>query len=124
MNKYVSPKGEGFGTRLAELRKAAGYTQEQLASELGIDGPAIARTNANTVLAPECPRRREHHIRAGHESARRPASPLNLHDGCRNRLDGIGQVIGEREKRIVAHAGIVTEAPRVHITQMGHECYA
>lgn len=42
MTKYVHPKSGGFGERLARLRKTAGYTQEQLASELSISRRRIA----------------------------------------------------------------------------------
>jgi transcriptional regulator with XRE-family HTH domain len=52
MTKYVSPKGEGFGTRFAELRKAAGYTLEQLASELGISRCRIAYYEAESDHPP------------------------------------------------------------------------
>ena len=52
MTKYVAPKGEGFGTRLAQLRKAAGYTQEQLASELGISRRRIAYYEAESDHPP------------------------------------------------------------------------
>ena len=52
MTKYVAPKGEGFGTRLAQLRKAAGYTQEQLASELGISRRRVAYYEAESDHPP------------------------------------------------------------------------
>ena len=52
MTKYIAPKGEGFGTRLAQLRKAAGYTQEQLASELGISRRRIAYYEAESDHPP------------------------------------------------------------------------
>lgn len=42
MTKYIAPEGEGFGERLAQLRKTAGYTQDQLATELGISRRRIA----------------------------------------------------------------------------------
>ena len=52
MTKYLAPKGEGFGTRLAQLRKTAGYTQEQLASELGISRRRIAYYEAESDHPP------------------------------------------------------------------------
>jgi transcriptional regulator with XRE-family HTH domain len=52
MTKYIATKGEGFGTRLAQLRKAAGYTQEQLASELGISRRRIAYYEAESDHPP------------------------------------------------------------------------
>jgi transcriptional regulator with XRE-family HTH domain len=52
MTKYLSPQGEGFGTRLAQLRKAAGYTQEQLATELGISRRRIAYYEAESDHPP------------------------------------------------------------------------
>ena len=42
MPKYPPPTEEGFGVRLARLRKAQGFTQEQLAAELGISRRRIA----------------------------------------------------------------------------------
>jgi transcriptional regulator with XRE-family HTH domain len=52
MTKYVHPENEGFGARLAQLRKAAGYTQEQLASELGISRRRIAYYEAESDHPP------------------------------------------------------------------------
>ena len=34
MPKHADPQTQGFGERLAQLRKAAGYTQQQLADEI------------------------------------------------------------------------------------------
>jgi len=42
MTKYAHAQGQGFGPRLAVLRKAAGFTQQQLADELGISRRRIA----------------------------------------------------------------------------------
>ena len=52
MTKYIAPEGEGFGERLAQLRKAAGYTQEQLAAELGISRRRIAYYEAESAHPP------------------------------------------------------------------------
>jgi transcriptional regulator with XRE-family HTH domain len=52
MTKYAHPQAEGFGARLAQLRKAAGYTQEQLASELGISRRRIAYYEAESDHPP------------------------------------------------------------------------
>ena len=52
MTKYVHPQSEGFGARLAQLRKAAGYTQEQLAAELGISRRRIAYYEAESDHPP------------------------------------------------------------------------
>lgn len=52
MTKYIAPDGEGFGERLAQLRKAAGYTQEQLAAELGISRRRIAYYEAESDHPP------------------------------------------------------------------------
>jgi len=40
--KHPAPKTHGFGIRLAQLRKAAGYTQQQLADEIGASRRQIA----------------------------------------------------------------------------------
>jgi transcriptional regulator with XRE-family HTH domain len=42
MTKYSPPQGQGFAARLAALRKAAAFTQHQLADELGISRRRIA----------------------------------------------------------------------------------
>ena len=52
MTKYAHPESEGFGKRLARLRKSAGYTQEQLASELGISRRRIAYYEAESDHPP------------------------------------------------------------------------
>jgi transcriptional regulator with XRE-family HTH domain len=39
---HAQGQGQGFGPRLASLRKAAGFTQHQLAEELGISRRRIA----------------------------------------------------------------------------------
>ncbi len=52
MTKYAHPEGEGFGERLAQLRKTAGYTQEQLATELGVSRRRIAYYEAESDHPP------------------------------------------------------------------------
>ena len=52
MTKYAHPESGGFGKRLAQLRKSAGYTQEQLASELGISRRRIAYYEAESDHPP------------------------------------------------------------------------
>lgn len=42
MPKLAKTGPENFGQRLAELRKAAGYTQQQLADEIGVSRRVIA----------------------------------------------------------------------------------
>lgn len=52
MPKYMPPEGDGFAARLSSLRKAAGYTQEQLAAELGISRRRIAYYEAESDHPP------------------------------------------------------------------------
>ena len=52
MPKYTHPETEGFGVRLARLRKAAGFTQTQLAEELGISRRRIAYCEAESSHPP------------------------------------------------------------------------
>jgi transcriptional regulator with XRE-family HTH domain len=52
MTKYAHPQGQGFGPRLAALRKAAGFTQHQLADELGISRRRIAYYEAESEHPP------------------------------------------------------------------------
>lgn len=42
MPKHAMPQASGFGARLAALRKAAGYTQQQLADDIGASRRVIA----------------------------------------------------------------------------------
>jgi transcriptional regulator with XRE-family HTH domain len=52
MTKYTHSQGQGFGPRLAALRKAAGFTQHQLAEELGISRRRIAYYEAESDHPP------------------------------------------------------------------------
>lgn len=52
MTKYTHPDSGGFGKRLAQLRKSAGYTQEQLAAELAISRRRIAYYEAESDHPP------------------------------------------------------------------------
>jgi transcriptional regulator with XRE-family HTH domain len=52
MTKYAHPENGAFGERLASLRKRAGYTQEQLAAELGISRRRIAYYEAESAHPP------------------------------------------------------------------------
>lgn len=52
MSKYAHPQAEGFGARLAQFRKAAGFTQTQLADELGISRRRIAYYEAESDHPP------------------------------------------------------------------------
>ncbi len=42
MPKHPSPDSTGFGARLAQLRKTASYTQQQLADEIGVSRRMVA----------------------------------------------------------------------------------
>jgi transcriptional regulator with XRE-family HTH domain len=52
MPKYSASEGSGFAVRLATMRKAAGFTQEQLAAELGISRRRIAYYEAESDHPP------------------------------------------------------------------------
>jgi transcriptional regulator with XRE-family HTH domain len=52
MPKYTAPAGDGFAARLARLRKAQGFTQEQLAAEIGISRRRIAYYEAESEHPP------------------------------------------------------------------------
>jgi transcriptional regulator with XRE-family HTH domain len=52
MPKKKSDALEGFGARLAQLRKAAGYTQAELAQELGTSQRMIAYYESPEALPP------------------------------------------------------------------------
>ena len=50
--KHGKDRDQDFGKRLAELRKAAGYTQQQLASEIGVSRRMIAYYETETGHPP------------------------------------------------------------------------
>ncbi|MBI5577167.1 MAG: helix-turn-helix transcriptional regulator [Deltaproteobacteria bacterium] len=52
MSKRVNEKLIGFGARLAQLRKAAGYTQVELAAEIGVSQRNIAYYEGQTQHPP------------------------------------------------------------------------
>ena len=52
MSKRVNEKLAGFGERLARLRKAAGYTQVELAEEVGVSQRNIAYYEGQTQHPP------------------------------------------------------------------------
>lgn len=52
MSKRKTDVSENFGERLAQLRKAAGYTQVELAAELGITQRMVAYYEAPTAQPP------------------------------------------------------------------------
>ena len=52
MPKKKSEALEGFGARLAQLRKAAGYTQAELAQELGTSQRMVAYYESPEALPP------------------------------------------------------------------------
>lgn len=52
MPKYTTRASDGFAARLAQLRKAQGFTQEQLAAEIGISRRRIAYYEAESEHPP------------------------------------------------------------------------
>lgn len=94
----------GFGARLAELRKRAGYTQVELAEELGTSQRMIAyyesRSVAPTALLPAIARAL--HISVdellGHAALKRQPRPRNTR--LHRRIAQIEQ-LGAKEKRQV-----------------------
>ena len=52
MSKHADPQIQGFGERLAQLRKAAGYTQQQLADEIGASRRQVAYYEGETDHPP------------------------------------------------------------------------
>jgi transcriptional regulator with XRE-family HTH domain len=52
MPKQRSPQVDGFGARLAALRKEAGYTQQQLADEIGVSRRVVAYYEGETEHPP------------------------------------------------------------------------
>jgi transcriptional regulator with XRE-family HTH domain len=52
MTKYTNSEAEQFSRRLAQRRRAAGYTQEQLATELGISRRRVAYYEAESDHPP------------------------------------------------------------------------
>lgn len=52
MSKHADPQTQGFGRRLVKLRTAAGYTQQQLADEIGASRRQIAYYEGETKHPP------------------------------------------------------------------------
>jgi len=52
MSKLPNDTIKGFGLRMAQLRKAAGYTQQQLADEVGVSRRMIAYYEGETGHPP------------------------------------------------------------------------
>ena len=52
MTKKADGKATGFGARLASYRKSAGFTQEQLAIEIGVSRRRIAYYERETQHPP------------------------------------------------------------------------
>ncbi len=52
MPKKMNKKEVSFGTRLAELRKTAGYTQQELANEIGVTRRTITYYEGETKNPP------------------------------------------------------------------------
>lgn len=52
MSKHANAEVKNFGQRLAQLRKAAGYTQQQLADEVGVSRRMIAYYEGETGHPP------------------------------------------------------------------------
>ncbi len=52
MSKHADPQTRGFGARLVKLRTAAGYTQQQLADEIGASRRQIAYYEGETQHPP------------------------------------------------------------------------
>lgn len=52
MPKHPAPQTRGFGPRLAQLRKTAGYTQQQIADEIGATRRQIAYYEAESEHPP------------------------------------------------------------------------
>jgi transcriptional regulator with XRE-family HTH domain len=52
MSKHVDPQTQGFGARLVKLRTAAGYTQQQLADEIGASRRQVAYYEGETEHPP------------------------------------------------------------------------
>ena len=52
MPKHINDELVSFGERLAELRKTAGYTQQELADELGVTRRMIAYYEGETDYPP------------------------------------------------------------------------
>lgn len=52
MPKRKNSQDQGFGTRLGRLRKEAGYTQQELAQEIGVSRRMIAYYEGETERPP------------------------------------------------------------------------
>ncbi len=96
--------GARFGERLAEFRKASGYTQEELARELGISRRMLAYYEGETQHAPATilPRLAQvlgisvDELLTGEE--RQPAPPHTMSNRLQRKLREL-EKLGYKEKR-------------------------
>jgi len=105
MPRGKNKNGASFGVRLAALRKAAGYTQEELAEEIGISRRVIAYYEAEseyppTTLLPQLAKAFDMTVDEllGTSSIKKAAKPSNSR--LQRRLQQL-EKLGAREKRQV-----------------------
>ncbi|MGH8228305.1 MAG: helix-turn-helix domain-containing protein [Steroidobacteraceae bacterium] len=109
MPKYAPPTAEGFGARLARLRKAQGFTQEQLATELGISRRRIAYYEAESEHPPaslltDLARALSTSVDAllGAEPARHRARPASLSPRLERRLRQIEHLSPKPKQQLLS----------------------
>jgi len=101
--KQEEANGRGFGARLAALRKAAGYTQVELAEELGLSQRMIAyyespRAYPPAELLPAMAKALGVRIEALLGTGPLPKTPKPTNTRLQRRLQQI-EKLGAREKR-------------------------
>lgn len=109
MPKQANDKMESFGKRLAELRKAAGFTQQQLADEIGASRRQIAYYETETGHPPASfliDLARALNLTTdellGLKATRRPAAPAKISPRLERRLRQIERLDPKPKQQILA----------------------
>jgi transcriptional regulator with XRE-family HTH domain len=109
MPKYTVPAGDGFPARLTALRKTAGFTQAQLATELGISRRRIAYYEAESEHPPASLLRELARILnttidelLGSEPAKRKQRPASLSPRLERRLKQIEDLSPKPKQQLIS----------------------
>jgi transcriptional regulator with XRE-family HTH domain len=109
MPKYTVPAADGFPARLTALRKAAGFTQAQLAAELGISRRRIAYYEAESEHPPASLLRELARVLnttidelLGSEPAKRKPRPASLSPRLERRLKQIEDLSPKPKQQLIS----------------------
>ena len=105
--KRTGPEGPLAGP--GHAAPPGSWSDSQPASSASSARPS-SLSHMQAVFSPQRASRRQHGVRAIHESARRPPPALYLHDRRRHGRHGVGELVGERCEVVSGHEAIVAGA--------------